>query len=437
MSTIAVLILMCLFLMVFLATGTPLCFVLGGLAMIFTALLWGPQALMLSVYSIFQIMSYVLLVAIPLFIFMGNMLERSGIIEDLFNAMNMWIGRLRGGLCVGTIGICVVIAAMVGLSGPAMVTMGLIALPAMLRHGYNKRMATGAIMSASTLGILIPPSVGAVFYALIARESVGKMFLGGFFPGLLLASLYSLYIIIRCTLQPHMAPPMEASFPWKTKFKSLGSIFLPALIVISVLGSIVLGIASPTEAAAIGALASVFAVIVKRRFSWRLFFDVVHEAFTINALMMWLCGGALLFGKTFDAVGAAEVVKHVFESMDLGFWGILILMQLSMFVLGMFLDDTSQYFIVLPLFLSILDEFQISRIWFGVLFLVNQQMAYVSPPFGYNIFYMKSVAPPEVKIEDIYMSVWPFIILMAVGLALCMAFPQIILWLPEKVLGNY
>jgi tripartite ATP-independent transporter DctM subunit len=436
MSIEVITIIMFSLLFVLLTSGAPISFVLGGISVVFLTFLWGPNALQLMAMTVFQVISWILLVAIPLFIFMGLMLEKSGIVDDLFDAMNMWIGGIRGGMCIGTVGICVIIAAMVGLTGPAMVTMGLIALPAMLKRGYDKRMVTGAIMSAASLGFLIPPSVIAIFYALIARVSVGKMFVGGILPGLLLASLYSAYIFIRSSLQPHMAPKSDEHFSLREKLKSLVGLILPAAVVFSVLGSIILGVATPTEAAAIGAIAAVGCVLVKKRFAWSMLFDVLRQVFIITSLLMWIICAAALYGKTYDALGASEMVQRFFEALNLGPWGILICMQLSMFVLGMFLDDTAIFFVVVPLYLQIIDTLGFSRLWFGVLFLINMQMAFVSPPFGYNIFYMKSVAPPEVKIEDIYMSVWPFMILMGIALALCMIFPQIILYLPEKLFAQ-
>ena len=434
MSIEVITIVMFLLLIVLLISGAPISFVLGGIAVIFLTLLWGPKALPLMAMTVYQIMSWILLVAIPLFIFMGLMLEKSGIIDDLFEAMNLWIGGIRGGLCIGTVGICVIIAAMVGLTGPAMVTMGIVALPAMLKRGYDKRMITGAIMSSASLGFLIPPSINAIFYALIARVSVGHMFIGGIIPGLMLAGMYSLYIFIRASLNPEMAPIREEKYPLKVKIRALISLILPAVVVLSVLGSIIFGVASPTEAAALGALATMVVTIIKKRFSWSMLFDVTRQVFNITAVILWIVCAASLYGKTYDALGAAEMIERIFEALEMGPWGILIFMQVSMFFLGMFLDDTAIFFIVVPLYLRVLDMLGFSRLWFGVLWLINMQMAYVSPPFGYNIFYMRTVAPPEISVTDIYMSVWPYVVIMGIGLALCMIFPQIILWLPQVVL---
>jgi len=429
-------ILMFVFLMLFLASGLPVAFVLGGLGVMFCFFLWGPQSLVILAYNIYDMCSNFLLIAVPLFVFMGLVLERSGIADDLFNAVNIWLGRFTGGLGVGVVGICVLIAAMVGLLEPAMVTMGIIALPAMLKRGYDKRLCVGTIMSAASLGFLIPPSVTALFVALFAKVSVGKVFMAGVGPGLLLASLYVLYIVIRARVQPQLAPKVEQHYTIKEMFACLRGLILPAFVVVAVLGSILTGFATPSESAGVGAVAAILCAVAKRTFSWKLLRETLRETFVITAFIMWIVGAATVFGKIYDGLGATTVVEQFLQGVHLGPWGILIIMQFSLFFFGMVLDDVAIFFILFPLYLPIAVDLGFDRLWFAMLWGVNMQMAFITPPFGYSLFLMKGIAPKEISMGDIWLSCIPYVGLMLVGLILCMIFPEIILWLPEVMLGK-
>jgi len=338
---------------------------------------------------------------------------------------------------VVTIGVCAVLAAMVGEVTPATLTMGTIALPAMLKKKYDKLMAIGCIQAGAALGFLIPPSVIAIFYAVIARQSIGQFFAGGLLPGLMLAVMFIIYIVVRCSLQPQMAPivPREERVGWREKFVSLRAVLLPILIVIMVLGSILFGLATPVEASSVGALASIIAAAVSRSLTWKMFKESLTYTFRITTMACWIFVAALAFGKIYQALGAPHLIQGMLDLAPGGALGILIMMQLSYFLLGVILDDGAILFICLPLYIPIAASLGFDLVWFGVLYIVNMQMAFLTPPFGYCLFLMKSVTPPEITMGDIYRSVWPFVIIQGVALALCIAFPNIVLFLPRLLFG--
>ena len=426
------------FVVVGLALGLPLAFALGGVAVVFTFFLWGPEALYMVASRTFGVMSAFILVAIPLFIFMANVLERSGSAEDLYSMMYHWMGPLRGGLAMGTVVICTLFAAMAGISGAATVTMGLIALPSMLKRHYDKNIAVGCIAAGGALGILIPPSVIMIIYALMAGVSVGKMFLGGIFPGLVLATLFIVYIGIRCAIQRDLGPvvPPEERVGWREKLISIRAVIIPVLLVIGVLGSIFTGIASPSEAAAIGATGSLLSAAIYRRLNWKMLKEAWYRTLKLNVMIMWIVVGASLFTAAYTAIGAPELIKTILMEMPGGRWGILIGIQATFFILGMFLDPTGIVLITTPIFVPIIKTLGFDPIWFGILFVINMEMAYLTPPFGFNLFYMKGVVPKGITMGDIYRSIVPFVGLQLVGLIICMIFPQIALVLPNLIFGR-
>lgn len=418
-------------------SGLPLAFALGGLSLALSYFMWGPNSMLLVAVQTWDVMTSYFLVAIPLYIFMANMLQRSGIIEDLFSVMQMWFGPLRGGLAIGTVVICTLIAAMTGVVGAAVATMGILALPSMLGRRYDKRIALGAICAGGTLGILIPPSVVTIVYAVTAGVSIGKMFIGGIVPGLLLSSLFILYIAGRCWLRPELGPvpPKEerARHTWSAKLLALRSVILPVLLVVGVLGSIYAGIATPNEAAGVGCLGAIVSAVIYRRFTWESLKESVYATAKISAMILWITIGARCFISVFSAVGGDDLVRHFVTGLDVNRWVILIVIQLILVFLGLFLDEIGIILLCVPIFLPIVEALHFDPVWFGVLFLVNAQMDYITPPFGYTLFYLKGVAPAEVTMGDIYQSVIPFVLLQAFGLALCMVFPDLILWLPNLV----
>ncbi len=424
-------------LIILLFSGLPLAFALGGLSLTLAYFMWGPSSVLLVALQTWKVMTSYFLVAIPLYIFMANMLQRSGIIEDLFQVMEMWFGPLRGGLAIGTVIICTLMAAMTGVVGAAVATMGILALPSMLNRKYDKRIALGAICAGGTLGILIPPSVITIVYAVTAGVSVGKMFMGGVMPGLLLSSLFIVYIAVRCWLQPELAPAPSkeerARYSLLDKILALRSIILPILLIIGVLGSIYAGIATPTEAAGVGCVGAIASAAIYRRLTWENLRESVYSTAKITAMILWITIGARCFISVFSAVGGDELVREFVVGLNLNRWIVLIIIQLILVVLGLFLDEIGIILLCVPIFTPIIQALHFDPVWFGILFLVNAQMDYITPPFGYTLFYLRGVAPPGVTMGDIYRSITPFVLLQAIGLGLCMAFPQIVLWLPNLV----
>lgn len=420
-----------------LLTGLPITFILGGFGIVVAFFLWGPESLTMVLFGVRSVMGFGVLVSIPLFVFMGMMLKQSGIIDQFYTTMLNWLGFLPGSLAMVTVGVCTVMAAMVGEVTPATLTMGTIALPAMLKKGYDKEIAIGCIQAGAALGFLIPPSVIAILYAVVAKQSIGQFFAGGLIPGLLLAAMITIYVVVRSAIQPHLAPivPREERASWREKFSSLRAIIFPTAIVATVLGTILTGIATPVEASALGALASIIAAAASRKLSWQGVKEATSMTLRLTSIAMWIFVAALAFGKVYGALGASQIVENVLNAVQLGPLGVIIVMQLTYFFLGMILDDTAILFIALPIYIPIAIHLGFDPLWFGVLYIVNMQMAYLTPPFGYCLFLIKSVVPKDITMGDIYRSVWPFVIIQGICLALCIAFPEIVLWFPKLLFG--
>jgi len=419
-----------------LALGLPLTFVIGSIGALATYFLWGPNALYnVATRAFASTMDFVLL-AIPLFILMASILQRSGIADALYDTIHKWFGGLNGGLAAGTVVIAAMFAAMSGVAAAATVSLGLIALPAMLKRKYNKVMVTGAIQAGGALGILIPPSVEMIVFALFAKQSVGKMFMGGVFPGLLLASFFIIYILVRCYLRPSLGPALakEERATWREKFSSLRQVILPVLVILGVLGSIYMGIATPTESAAVGVFGALVSAAIYGTFNWNMLKESAFTTLRVSTMIMWILFGSYAFSSVYIALGASEVVKQGLSLMPGGRWGILIGMQLSFFILGTILDTFGIIMITAPLYLPIVAELGFDPVWFGILYVMNVEMAFLTPPYGICLFYMKSVAPKEVTMLDIYRSIIPFVALQAIGLITVMIFPQIALWLPSTMI---
>ena len=421
-----------------LLTGFPISYGLGAIAMVFSLWLWGPQSLFMGYLAAVSTVNYTVLVCIPMFVFMGMMLYYSGIADDLYTTFQYWLAPIPGGLASATVGVCTMIAALVSSEAAGTLTMGRIALPLMLKRGYQKEIATGCIQAGAALGFLVPPSCIAILYAVIAKESIGRLFLGGAIPGLMLAIMYIIYITIRCYLQPHLAPPIpkEERPSRKEKIKSLRHLIMPCAIIFSVIGTIMMGLTTPVESAAIGALGAMIAVAIKKKLNLKLIKDALMDSSKLTAIMMWIFMGAMTFGQIYDALGAKEIIHTVTTALPLGPWGVLIMIQCTFFILGMFMDDTAILFITMPIYIPIINELGFNPTWFGVLYIINMQMAYMTPPFGYCLMLIKGVVPPEISMGDIYRSVIPFVIIQGVALALIMIFPELVLWLPRVMLGG-
>jgi tripartite ATP-independent transporter DctM subunit len=418
--------------------GFPTAFVLGGLSMIFGLLFLGPEVFGFFIVRLEGVMKNYTLLAVPLFLFMGVFIEKSGIAERLFSSLYLLLGGLRGGLGISTIAISALFAAATGVVGASEITIGLMALPAMLARNYDKSMACGSVCAGGTLGILIPPSVMIVIYGPIAGLSVGKLFLGALFPGILLALMYIIYIGVRCYLRPLDGPPMpaeERDVPLKRKiFLLLTSIVPPAVLIFAVLGSIFFGVAAVTEAAAVGAIASILLAAAYGRLSLSLIREACMQTLLITSMILMIAVAAAFFSTVFVAVGGDDVISSLFLNLPLGRWGILASIMVLLIVLGMVIDWIGIVFIVVPLITPIGEALGFDPIWFALLVMVNLQISFLTPPFAYSIFYLKGITPPEVSTTDIYRGVVPFVGLQVIGLSACVLFPQVITFLPGLVI---
>ncbi|SOC04638.1 tripartite ATP-independent transporter DctM subunit [Rhodobacter sp. JA431] len=438
-NTIALLMFSSLLLMML--TGQRVFGAIGFVAVIAALTLWGPGGTDMGFSAVMKLMKWTPLLTLPMFVFMGYVMSESRLAEDLYRMFHVWFGPLPGGLAIGTILLMVLISAMNGLSVAGMAIGATIALPELVRRNYDKLMISGVIQAGSSLGILIPPSVVLVLFALIARQPVSNLWLAGIGPGLLMAVMFIAYITIRTWLNPKLAPRMSAeeraSIPRAEKYKLLRAGLLPIFIFAAMMVPFINGWASLTEASVVGVAATVLVAAIKRRLSWRVFETATKQTLHITVMFMLIITAALSFGAVFDGLGAGRAIQNFFTS-DLGLapWMILVLMQLSFLFLGMFLDDTAMLVIVAPVFVGLAKALGFDLIWYGVLYTITCQIAYLTPPFGYNLFLMKALAPPEFTLPVIYRSVLPFVLVMVLTLVLIMVFPQIALWLPQTVLGR-
>jgi tripartite ATP-independent transporter DctM subunit len=424
---------------ILLVAGLPLAWTMGATAVIFTLILFGPSVMVMPVSRVFRLMLNYVLVACPLFIFMATILQQSGVADDLFKAVHVWSGRFRGGLAIGTIISCTLMAAMVGIIGAEIVTFGLIALPGMLERKYDYRIALGSICAGGGMATLIPPSVVFIVYAMMAGASVGELFIGGIFPGLLLAVLFTAYIVIACWLKPEMAPAAseeERHIPLREKLALLKGLIMPGILAVVVLGSIYTGVATPSEAAGIGCVGALASAAYNRKLSWAGVKGALYETAKVTAMLYWLLFGAQCIIGVYALAGGDQFVKNAVMALPFGKWGIVIGMQLIMIFLGMFLDWVGIVFLTMPLFVPIIEELGFSKVWFGVVFCMNMHISYLSPPFGPSIFYLKSVVGQEISVVDIYRANLPYLWLTLVALAITVVFPQLSLWLPAQMLGR-
>ena len=409
-------------------------FVSAGAAL----LLWGDGAIEMPYMAAWKLFKWYPMLTLPLFIYMGFMISESGIANDLYKMFHVYFGGVRGGLAIGTMGMMVVISAMNGLSVAGMAIGATIALPEMLKRNYDKRMITGVVQAGSSLGILIPPSVVLVLYGMIARQPVSKLWLAGIFPGLFMATLFILYIYIRCRLQPELGPVLpkeERNIPFKEKIKLLRAGIIPFVIFFCMTGLFLMGIASLVECSAVGALLATLAAIFKKKLNKKVLEATVRKTLGVSCMFMWIILAALCFGAVFDGIGAVKAIEYLFiERWNLTPWGVLIMMQLSYILMGMFLDDTAMLVIVAPLYVPLIISLGFDPIWYGVLYTITCQIAYMTPPFGYNLFLMRAMAPKEISLADIYRSIIPFVLVMCLGLATVMVFPGMATWLPEHFL---
>ena len=421
---------------VLLLTGLPLAWVMGATAVIFCLTLFGPGVMIMMVGSVYNMMLNYVLVAVPLFVFMAAILQQSGVADQLFKAVHIWSGRFRGGLAIGTIISCTIMAAMVGIVGAEIVTFGLIALPSMLERKYDERIALGSICAGGGLATLIPPSVVFIVYAMTAGASVGELFMAGIIPGLILGLLFIGYIVVATWLKPEMAPAAteeERNIPLKQKLTLLKGLIMPGLLATVVLGSIYGGVATPSEAAGIGCFGAIVSAAVNRKLTFGGIRDALYETIKITCMLAWLFFWAQTIIGVFTLAGGDQFVRNAVMALPFGKWGVIIGMQLIMIFLGMFLDWIGIVLLTMPLFVPIILDMGFDNVWFGVVFCMNMHISYLSPPFGPSIFYLKSVVGDEISVGKIYRANLPYLWLTFVALALTVIFPGLSLWLPSMM----
>jgi len=423
-------------LVILIILGLPIAFTLAGLGIFFTLLLWGPSGLFMITSKAYSTGVNFVLVAVPLFIFMANMLECSGLASDLYNMIYRWLQGIPGGLASGTVVICAIFAAMCGISGAATVTMGLIAIPAMLSRMYDKRLVTGTISAGGALGILIPPSIIAIIYGSLTGASIGMLFMGGLIPGIILAMIFILYISIRALLQPELAPKGQEKFTLAEKMSSLIHVIGPIFLILLVLGTIYFGVCTPTEAAAIGAFGALIIAAIHGKLTWENLKAASLRSLNVSCMCLWIVFGASCFSAVYTIGGASEFMLSLVEGLPLPPLAMIMIMQLIYIILGMFMDPAGMVTITAPVFVPIVMKLGFDPVWFGVLFIINSEMAYITPPFGFNLFYMKAIVPPEITMVDIYRSVVPFTLLQFLCLVLVMFVPEIAMWLPNTMIGK-
>lgn len=419
-------------------TGMPLGIVTLTVSIGTALAFFGPPGLFLVASNAQGLLEAYPLVAVPLFVLMANILERSGVAEDLFDAMSMIGNRLPGGVAVQTTLVSVVMAAMTGIMGGEIVMLGLIALPQMLRLGYDKHLAMGTICAGGSLATLIPPSVIMIIYGLTANVSISDLFLGGFLPGLLLASLYIIYIMIRCSIQPHLAPKASdllTDLTARQKVAKLKSLILPGLVILWVLGSIYGGIATVTEAAGVGAVGAAIAAYARGQFSIAMIQESLRKTMITVGTIIWLVLGAVSFVGIYNIIGGSDFMRDLLGGLDLPPMGVIFVIMGILIILGTFMEWIAIAYITVPIFAPVVTALGFDPIWFGILFVINLQIYFLSPPFGPACFWLKSVAPPEITLQMIFVAVLPFIGLQIIGLITVMMFPEIVTYLPDKFGG--
>ena len=419
--------------------GHPLAFVLGGLAVIFGLISWGPGVFYIFMNRIWGTMDNYVLLAIPLFIFMAQFLDRSGVAEDLFKALRFLLGQTKGGIALTVVVVSTIFAACTGIIGASVVTMGLLALPMMRKYGYDEELSYGAICAGGTLGILIPPSIMLVVMASEATLSVGKLFAGAVFPGVLLSLLYLIYVYIRCHLNPEMGPPISKEeratiTNAQLAMMVLKSLVPPLILILGVLGSIFFGIATPTEASGVGAFLAFLMVIGYKKFTWKGLYEAASQTAKTTSMVIIILCGATCFTGVFLGMGGGDVVTGFVTGLGMGKWGTFWVMMLIVFLLGMFIDWIGIVLICFPLFLPIAKELGFDPIWFVIMMAVNLQASFLTPPFGYALFYIKGVDPDRIDIKKVYRGIIPFVILMLIGLVMCAYLPDVVMWLPSRLI---
>jgi tripartite ATP-independent transporter DctM subunit len=427
--------------MVLLMTGQRVFGVIGFVGTAAALWLWGEGAFEMPFNASFQVLNWYPLITVPFFVFMGYMMSESGLAGNLYRMFHVWFGPINGGLALGTIGLMVLISCINGLSVAGMAIGATIALPELRRRGYDKVMITGVIQAGSSLGILIPPSVVLVLYAMIARQPVLQLWLAGVLPGLLMAALFAIYVYVRCRINPKLGPALpeeeRSKITWGERISLLREGIIPLVIFGLMMGMFLTGVTSLVESSAVGALLTVLAAIIERKLTWQVMEDSLRNTLSVTCMFMWIILAALCFSAVYDGLGAVRAIETLLlKTWEFDPWTILILMLISFIIMGAFLDDTAMLVIVAPLYIPLVIKLGFNPIWFGILYTVTCQIAYITPPFGYNLFLMRAMAPPDISLMDIYRSIVPFFVLMVISLIILIVFPQISLWLPQVYVGR-
>ncbi|MET3661870.1 TRAP transporter large permease [Aquamicrobium ahrensii] len=423
------------------ATGQRVFGVIGAVGAGAALWLWGNGAAEMPFNAAFQVLNWYPLITVPFFVFMGYMLSESGIANNLYRMFHVWFGSVRGGLAIGTMGLMVIISMVNGLSVAGMAIGATVALPELLRRGYDKTMITGVIQGGSSLGIMGPPSVVLILYAMIARQPVLQLWLAGIGPFILMAIIFTAYIYIRCRLQPEMGPALEpeelAQITMREKLVLLREGLLPFGLFAAIMGLFLTGTTSLVETSMVGALLALLAALFTGRLTKSVMEETTRNTLGVSAMFLWIILGALCFSAVYDGLGAIKAIENLLlHTWELSPWGVLSMMLFSFIILGMFLDDTAMLVIVAPLYIPLVKALGFDLIWFGILYTITCQIAYIVPPFGYNLFLMRAMAPPEITIVDIYKSIIPFFFMMVLTMIIIMVFPDIAMWLPEVYMGK-
>ena len=425
----------CMFFCIFF--GFPIVWVMGGVAGISAFFLWGPGAVKIAAMAVYPNWSSNLLLAVPMFILMANLLQRSDVADDLYEMMHKWFGRSNGGLAMGTVFICTMFAA-ISTGGVGLITMTMIALPAMMNRKYDKNIVLGSIITGSSLGILIPPSIILILFAFVSRESIGRLWFAGFGPGLLMAFLFVIYIGIRTYLNPKLGPalPKEETPSWKEKIATLHKVVPIMSVIILMMGTIYSGFCTPTEASVIGVLGVLVVItfVHGRKKCWKIIKDSMMPTLALNGMVFWILLGINFFNSIYVALGAKRLIGGFILSMNVSPLTVIAVMMVFILIMGMMMDDYAILLICAPIFVPIVKDLGFDPIWYGILFIMNIQIAFCTPPYGFSLFLMRKLLPPDLTMMDMYRSVWPFVCIQVVTLILVMLFPQIALWLPDQMM---
>jgi tripartite ATP-independent transporter DctM subunit len=423
------------FVLLIIVLGMPIGFATGLIAVVFCALFADINSLAIVTFRTYGFVNSYILLSVPMFLLMASILDKSGVAHDLYEALKIWAGGLPGGVAVMTLVAASVMAAMTGIIGGEVILLGLVALPQMLRLGYDSKLAIGVVCAGGSLGTMIPPSLVLVFYGLTTSTSIGDLFIASTVPGIMLALLYIAYVLVRCAINPALgppAPPEIRNIPISAKFAAMKKVVLPLLIIFSVLGSIYTGITSVSEAAAMGVAGVVIAAAIRRTLNYVMIRDSLYTTMSTCGLLIWLSIGANAMVGVYNLLGGIAYLKSIMTGLPLDPIGVILIMMLILLILGCFMDWFSIMLLTMPVFAPVVIALGYDLIWFGVLFNITMQVGYLSPPFGQAAFYLKSVTPPDISLNHIFNSLWPFIGLQVIGLAIILFFPDVSL-----ALGRY